>query len=512
MVTIHGSLGALHGPGYPSNLAWDQIPYLAEDVGAHFDALCKRRTMEQAYAKLCAIYEWEDSWQLRYWLGFSTTGVQDVVAEMDSVETDHWVSHTLTLAEVRTDWRSVESQILAAYPPHTEALQVALQAVWGAGYDDEGEAFAYEQQVQSDLMSWEVARPEDKQSDLPVPYPERVDAWTVSERLEEEEDGYMPAAYWEMLNDAVNDGTRKGEANMRLLNHVLVRYFRLAERWERSEQRRQELLAILDLLDWYADELALVPFSVKLAVRNATPALTAVLDGISDNARRLIRRNRRHGDHLVQMDPYDADMDLMIDMQFWNGSDDPLPPIMPTIRAFIEDYEQDLWEKRKQDRMSVLIDIQPAARSPEFERTANYYAAIGTDYLECCARGLHAYSQFLGYEGTFEDFLLLGIEKPKHWRLMTEEEQMRYLEKFLAKVKKQKSYMAHVGRCYMQTSDLAYEEFMAWRVSMNWREYKAPAYRRWGKESAELWVEDPEEWIDTHGEFFHFDPALHPRR
>jgi hypothetical protein len=27
-----------------------------------------------------------------------------------------------------------------------------------------------------------------------------------------------------------------------------------------------------------------------------------------------------------------------------------------------------------------------------------------------------------------------------------------------------------------------------------------------------FWKEDPEEWIDTHGELFHFDPALHPRR
>ena len=389
---------------------------------------------------------------------------------------------------------------------------MALQAAWGAGYDDEGEAFIYEQEVQSDLMSWEVARPEDKQSDLPVPYPERVEAWPVSAKLEEEQDGYMPAAYWELLNEAVNDGTRKGEVNTRLLNHILVRYFRLAERWEQSEQRRQELLAILDLLDWYADDLELVPFTVKLAVRNATPALTAVLDSISADARRLMRHNRRHRGNLVQMDPYDADMDLMIDMQFWNGSDAPLPPIMPTIRAFIEQYEHDLWQKRRHDQASILIEVQPAARSPEFERTANYYAAIGTDYLECCARGLHAYAQFLGYDGTFEDFLLLGIQKPKHWRLMTEEEQMRFLEKFLARVNKQKTYMAHVGRCYMQTSDLAYEEFMAWRVSMNWREFKAPAYRRWGKESVELWAYDPEEWIDTHGELFHFDPMLHPRR
>ena len=48
MASIHGSLGALHGPGYPSHLAWDEIPYLPDDVGAHFDALCKRRSMERS--------------------------------------------------------------------------------------------------------------------------------------------------------------------------------------------------------------------------------------------------------------------------------------------------------------------------------------------------------------------------------------------------------------------------------------------------------------------------------
>ena len=84
-------------------------------------------------AKLCALYEWEDSWQLRYWLGFSMTGVQDVVAEMDSVVTDHWVSHTLTLAEVRTDWRSVEVANLCGVPAPYGSLASGAASRMGSG-------------------------------------------------------------------------------------------------------------------------------------------------------------------------------------------------------------------------------------------------------------------------------------------------------------------------------------------------------------------------------------------
>jgi len=502
-----------HGPGYPSGLNWAEMPYLHADIEVYFEYLLDvLDDLDLSLQMLCTVYGWRtDDEGLRYWLGFPPEG-EDFINEIHQVEKDHYLSYNLAIVERRTDWRSVESEIFAAYAYWPELQRIALEASWGMGYDDEGENYFYEQNVQSDMMSWEVAREKDKNNELPVPYPERIEAWPVSAKLEEEMDSYLPAAYWQLILDSLDNGTPRGLKLSLLVSHIVVRYFRIAERWseaQRGEQRRLEMLSALDLLDYYVEELDLLPFEVKLAVRERYPAFTAVLDSVAANAIGQMRRNQ--GKTLVSLDEWDADMDLMVDIPFWNGSDNPLPPIMPTIRKFIEEYERNLWQKRRHDQASILIEIEPAARSPEFERTANYYAAIGTDYLECCARGKHAYTQFLGFKGSFEAFLMLAMKKPKEWAKMDHETQLEFLKAYLKKMGQKKRYLAHVGRCFLQSSDLAYQEFMAWRTAMMWQEMNSAEYREWGKDCYTLWRKDPDAWLDEYGDLFMFDPTLCPR-
>lgn len=521
MGQYHASLGRIppvvqwHGPGYPAGVNWAEMPYLPASVEAHFEYLLDVfDDLDLSLRRLCAIYGWRvDDEGLRYWLGFPPEG-DDYIKELQGVEKDHYLSYNLAIVDRRTDWRSVESEIVSAYSRWPDVLRMALEASWGGmGYNDEDEQFAYEQSVQSDMVSWEAAREEDKQNELPVPYPERVEAWPISLKLQEEMDSYMPAEYWQQILDSLDDGTPTGLQLSLLVSHVVVRYFRIAERWskaKRSEQRRLEMLAALDLLDYYIEEIDQLPFDVKLTIRECYPAFQTALDAVAANAVGQMRRNE--GKTLVSLDEWDADMDLMVDIPFWNGSDEPLPTIMPTLRAFIEKYDRDLWQKRRHDQASILIEVEPAARSPEFERTANYYAAIGTDYLECCARGKHAYAQFLGFEGSFEAFLMLAMKKPTGWAEMDHDAQIECLQAYLKWVGKKKRYLAHVGRCFLQSSDLAYQEFMAWRTAMMWREMNRPEYREWGRDCYELWREDPDAWLDEYGDLFYFAPGLCPRR